>query len=477
VRQFLSQDLLPLCSFQKPNEMQHKPITRVSENQSAEHVSQKPRDNSSSLGPSNSYLQSQNDNQSTAVHPLVRGGYVQAKLKIGDAHSKSEKEADETADKIMRMPDSSAQTLNKDTENNSSSKQDIHRQTDEEEEIQTKQDTTRSKFVEESPSSVAAEINRKPLPDTNLLQRMEEEEEEIQTKANPGTSSLVQKMEEEEEEEIQTKSNSVQSPVSGNTSNAPAKVESQINRMQGGGQPLSPSTQSYFEPRFGESFDNVRVHTGRQAEDASRSLNAQAFTKGRDIFFGSGRYQPDSHSGRKLLAHELTHVVQQGASTPQVETKRLPGHPTVNKKEIIHKKSNSESTEIPTASEEDLMPKEVVDLKGQTKFPATEEIDEYLKIRKPRRGPLKVKFGKLAEGTIEVQRDGKNKVKTRKQQSIGLNLPFFKPLQKRFPELEPSLILNIRKNIISGGIGVKGNTLLNGNFIKNTLKTTWKVVF
>ncbi len=445
--------------------MQHKSITRAQQNPTSDHASQKPRDSSLSLGPSNSYLKTLDENRNTRIHPLVESGFVHAKLKIGDAAGKSEREADETADKIMRMPEPASQSLDNATKDPSSGGQSIHRMPEEnEEEIQTKPDMTSTKFVEESPSNVAAEINRKPLPVTNLLQKMEEEEEEIQTK--PDSTNLIQKQEEEEEEAIQTKSNSVQSPVSDRNSIAPANVESQINRMQGGGQPLSKSSQSYFEPRFGESFENVRVHTGRQAEETSAALNAQAFTRGSDIFFGSGHYQPDSHSGRKLLAHELTHVVQQGASSSLIGTKKLPGHGEKSKNNIIQKKSNPAPTDIPTATEKDLMPKEVFDLKGQPKFPATEEIDEYLKSQKQKRGLLKVKFGKLAEGTIEVQRDGKNKIKTRKQQPLPLNLPFFKPLQRRFPELEPSLLLNISKNKIKGGIGIKDNKLLKGNLFK-----------
>lgn len=79
------------------------------------------------------------------------------------------------------------------------------------------------------------------------------------------------------------------------------------------GRPLSAEARSYFEPRFGRDFSGVRVHTGPDAEAASDSINAEAFTAGNSIAFAKGNYAPETGPGRKLLAHELTHVVQQEA--------------------------------------------------------------------------------------------------------------------------------------------------------------------
>jgi Domain of unknown function (DUF4157) len=77
--------------------------------------------------------------------------------------------------------------------------------------------------------------------------------------------------------------------------------------------PLTPSQRAYFEPHFGD-LSAVRLHTGAGAQRAAAGLAARAFTVGKDIAFGAGQYQPESQEGRKLLAHELTHTVQQGAS-------------------------------------------------------------------------------------------------------------------------------------------------------------------
>ncbi len=74
---------------------------------------------------------------------------------------------------------------------------------------------------------------------------------------------------------------------------------------------MSKSDRAFFEPRFDYDFSQVRVHNGTQAADISRSINARAFTLGNNIAFGSGQYQPHSSEGKRLLGHELTHVVQQ----------------------------------------------------------------------------------------------------------------------------------------------------------------------
>lgn len=77
------------------------------------------------------------------------------------------------------------------------------------------------------------------------------------------------------------------------------------------GQPLSATTRAFFEPRFGYDFSGVRVHTDARAAESARAVNAQAYTVGRDVVFGAGHYAPQSREGRGLMAHELTHVIQQ----------------------------------------------------------------------------------------------------------------------------------------------------------------------
>jgi len=85
------------------------------------------------------------------------------------------------------------------------------------------------------------------------------------------------------------------------------------------GQPLDPATRAFMEGRFGQDFSHVRVHADLKAAASSRAINALAYTVGRDVVFGAGLYSPQTPSGRRLLAHELAHVVQQGYSGRQVQ--------------------------------------------------------------------------------------------------------------------------------------------------------------
>jgi hypothetical protein len=91
-------------------------------------------------------------------------------------------------------------------------------------------------------------------------------------------------------------------------------TDAAVRAARGVGAPLPTSVRSYYEPRFGRDFGSVRVHTGGEAAQSARGLQARAFTLGSDIVFGSGHFSPHSGEGQRLLAHELTHVVQQGGA-------------------------------------------------------------------------------------------------------------------------------------------------------------------
>ena len=86
------------------------------------------------------------------------------------------------------------------------------------------------------------------------------------------------------------------------------------------GQPLNATTRAFMEPRFGHDFSQVSVHTEARAAESARAVNALAYTVGRDIVFGTGQYVPGTRKGRRLLAHELTHVVQQDESVGGSQT-------------------------------------------------------------------------------------------------------------------------------------------------------------
>ncbi len=91
---------------------------------------------------------------------------------------------------------------------------------------------------------------------------------------------------------------------------APASVDEVLRSP---GQPLDEAARAFFEPRFHHNFEQVRIHTSPAAAASAREVNALAYTRGHDIVFASGQFAPGGERGQRLLAHELTHVVQQGA--------------------------------------------------------------------------------------------------------------------------------------------------------------------
>jgi len=118
------------------------------------------------------------------------------------------------------------------------------------------------------------------------------------------------------------KQDTEQATVRGNAASAetvPSGVESHIEKTRGQGHGMSPDVRSRMEPGFGGDLSNVRLHTDTGSGDASNALGAQAFASGRDIYFGHGRYEPQSEEGQRLLAHEIAHTAQQsdGPSPPK----------------------------------------------------------------------------------------------------------------------------------------------------------------
>jgi hypothetical protein len=124
------------------------------------------------------------------------------------------------------------------------------------------------------------------------------------------SAALVQLQEREEEEET------IQAKPAGQLPSVSPNISSGIQALRGGGKPLSEVSRSFFEPCFGYDFSHVRIHADNRAADLARSINAKAFTLGRDVVFGGGQYTLGTNEGRRLLAHELVHVAQQGAAPP-----------------------------------------------------------------------------------------------------------------------------------------------------------------
>ena len=202
---------------------------------------------------------------------------IQTKLTIGKPGDKYEQEADKVSDQVMNMS------------------QPVQRQEQGEEEMQMKPEIQRQENKEEEEP-----VATKPLANaiSPLVQRQEQgEEEEAQMKPE------IQRQENKEEEEVQAKSDNATANSEG--------LEQQLGNSKGGGSSLSDEARSFMEPRFGTDFSDVKVHTDSSAVQMNQDIQAQAFTHGQDIYFNSGKYSPDTNEGKSLLAHELTHVVQQ----------------------------------------------------------------------------------------------------------------------------------------------------------------------
>jgi len=157
---------------------------------------------------------------------------------------------------------------------------------------------------------------RMPEPEMQL----QEEEEILQTKTLVDQiTPLVQRQVEEEEEEemLQAKSREDVTPEVSND------LESQINAIKGGGRPLAESERSFFEPRFGADFSQVRVHTDAQATKSARAVNARAFTVGQDVVFGIRQYAPETILGGDFpnLKYRISSPEVVNTSGPRIDSK------------------------------------------------------------------------------------------------------------------------------------------------------------
>ncbi len=166
------------------------------------------------------------------------------------------------------------------------------------------------------------------MPNTAVQPEMTQQEqtqEEVQTKPlATAITPFVQRESVLGEEEIQTKP-SLQRASNGSLQ-AGENIESRLNSSKGGGSPLANEVRGFMEPRFGADFSQVRVHTDGAAVEMNQNLQAQAFTHGSDVYFGQGK----SPANNELMAHELTHVVQQtGGVLHRDVLQRAPKNPTV----------------------------------------------------------------------------------------------------------------------------------------------------
>jgi hypothetical protein len=285
-----------------------------------------------------------------AVHPLLNlqrqignravAQKLQAKMTVGKPNDAYEHEADRIADTVMRMPEpmvqrqaeeeepAQAKLIQRQTEEEPAQAKPlagtitplIQRQSEEEEPAQAK--SLQRQAEEEEPAQakpLQRQTEEEETTQAKFLQRQAEEEE-------PAQAKLLQRQA-EEEEPAQAKplqrpaEDEMAQPKGSAATTVSPGVESSIQAMRGGGRPLPDGTRGFYETRMGYDFSGVRIHADANANDAATHLNAQAFTLGQDIFFGAGRYEPQTNSGKWLLAHELTHTVQQSPQPMRLAAK------------------------------------------------------------------------------------------------------------------------------------------------------------
>jgi hypothetical protein len=240
------------------------------------------------------------------IHPLLQlqqtignravSRFLQAKLKVNKPGDVYEQEADRVAEAVMRMPgppisrareweqgrqgEAETATLQRKCAACASG-QGLCPKCAEEERMQRK--------------PLAAQIT--PLVQRQVMEEPDEEDETLQTKKAPAASCSLE----------------------GEESVPPIVYEV----LRSPGQPLDQATRAFFEPRFGYDFSHVRVHTDTPATESAAAIKARAFTVGSDIAFGAGEYAPQSAAGQKLLAHELTHVIQQDGQMATLRSKGI----------------------------------------------------------------------------------------------------------------------------------------------------------
>lgn len=174
-----------------------------------------------------------------------------------------------------------------------------------------------AKEDEKKPEAQAKEEEKEPVQakEDEKLQQKARDDEKLQAKldekkpeAQAKEDDKLQARAPEEEERLQARS------VGGVS--ASADVARQVRAAHGGGNPLPGPVREKMEAQFGADFSGIRIHTDAPAVLLSQALKAQAFTRGSDIFFNEGKFEPGSRTGQHLLAHELTHTIQQGAAEP-----------------------------------------------------------------------------------------------------------------------------------------------------------------
>ena len=203
-------------------------------------------------------------------------GYIQSKMKLSRVGDAQEQEADRMADRVSRG------------------------------------DTLQRSSLQPGSDRDEERTSRPTLQAARLARQADESEEEetlqtqtLQQQADPEDETLQPRLlrqQDEEEQSLQAK---------GDAASVAPETEQRINALRGGGDSLPEQTRREMETRFNTNFSRVRIHNDTAAAELCQEVKARAFTVGNDIFFAPGEFAPETPAGKHLLAHELTHVLQQ----------------------------------------------------------------------------------------------------------------------------------------------------------------------
>jgi hypothetical protein len=258
---------------------------------------------------------------------------VQARPWFDKAHDRFEKEAETVADQVVEGR--SLSTINGPGQ---SGERGLSRQ------IAPLVVARKKEKKDEKEKQVQAQLEKEEEPLQAKAERKEneEEKEKIQTKAErnkpkeeekrtiqaQSESNMIAESEKEKEKDrIQRKAGEKEKEKIQRRAAAPlpsvepGSLEPRLRASKGKGSPLPAAVRTRMEKSFGADFGGIRIHTDETAVELSRRLRAQAFTHGRDIYFNKDKFSPASRQGTHLLAHELTHTVQQGKVFPKPAAK------------------------------------------------------------------------------------------------------------------------------------------------------------
>jgi hypothetical protein len=291
--------------------------------------------------------------------------------------------------------------------------------------VQTKMtvNTPGDKFEQEADKK-ADQVMRMPQAE-DKLQKAEPKEEKIQKKEEDKLQKAEpkeDKIQKKEEKKVQRRGDGTPSVGTG--------TQSAIQNKTTGGEPLSSDTKSFMEPRFGADFSNVRIHNDQESASLNNDLNARAFTYQNHIFFSDNQYQPGTSDGKQLLAHELTHTVQQGHAN------EMP----------VQRSSTATVQRAPAAAAKEVVySSEVVDISANT-FNPSAKVKEEIEAQGYKGLEVRVIIkGLTAEGRVKIRVDSKGQYDSLGKGSMALLNEWTQQMGGMY------LNFTVKNNAVSGG--------------------------